>query len=141
MINSQVIIVTYQVSSGYLATEASDLITTAGIRQKGAAGHVAGFAIRGHGVPEIIEVHPINFCTIDTLIALGREMPYIAGHLNMDLATAWATKLTGLSDQEKFKALGWGLRTWDHWYFNSLHWIFTPLHSVKTSELSCWPLD
>jgi hypothetical protein len=59
-----------------------------------------------------------NFCIIDTLIAQGRDMPYIAGHLNMDLATAWATKLTGLSDQEKFKALGWGLRTWDQWYFN-----------------------
>jgi hypothetical protein len=36
----------------------------------------------------------------------------------MDLATAWAIKLTGLKDQEKFKALGWGLRTWDQWYFN-----------------------
>jgi hypothetical protein len=45
-------------------------------------------------------------------------MPYIAGHLNMDLATAWAIKLTGLKDQEKFKAPGWGLRTWDQWYFN-----------------------
>jgi hypothetical protein len=59
-----------------------------------------------------------NFCIIDNLIAQGREMPYIAGHLNMDLATAWAIKLTGLKDQEKFKALGWGLRTWDQWYFN-----------------------
>jgi hypothetical protein len=36
----------------------------------------------------------------------------------MDLATAWAIKLTGLKDQEKFKAMGWGLRTWDQWYFN-----------------------
>jgi plasmid maintenance system antidote protein VapI len=63
-------------------------------------------------------VNNTNFCIIDTLIAQGRDMPYIAGHLNMDLATAWATKLTGLKDQEKFKALGWGLRTWDQWYFN-----------------------
>lgn len=39
-----------------------------------------------------------NFCIIDNLIAQGREMPYIAGHLNMNLATAWAVKLTGLSD-------------------------------------------
>jgi transcriptional regulator with XRE-family HTH domain len=63
-------------------------------------------------------VNNANFCIIDNLIAQGREMPYIAGHLNMDLATAWAIKLTGLKDQEKFKALGWGLRTWDQWYFN-----------------------
>jgi len=63
-------------------------------------------------------INNTNFCIIDNLIAQGREMPYIAGHLNMDLATAWAIKLTGLKDQEKFKALGWGLRTWDQWYFN-----------------------
>ncbi len=24
------------------------------------------------------------------------------------------------SDQERFKLLGWGLRTWDHWYFNDI---------------------
>jgi plasmid maintenance system antidote protein VapI len=63
-------------------------------------------------------INNANFCIIDNLIAQGREMPYIAGHLNMDLATAWAIKLMGLKDQEKFKALGWGLRTWDQWYFN-----------------------
>jgi hypothetical protein len=28
--------------------------------------------------------------------------------------------LEGKSDQERFEALNWGLRTWDHWYFNDL---------------------
>ena len=28
--------------------------------------------------------------------------------------------LEGKSDQERFKSLGWGLRTWDHWYFNDI---------------------
>ena len=29
----------------------------------------------------------------------------------MDLALAWALRLEGKTDQEKFKGLGWGLRT------------------------------
>jgi hypothetical protein len=45
-------------------------------------------------------------------------MTYIAAHLQMDLALAWAIRLQGKTDQEKFKDLGWGLRTWDQWYFN-----------------------
>jgi len=40
-------------------------------------------------------------------------MKYIAGHYNMELALAWALRLQGKTDQEKFKELGWGLRTWD----------------------------
>ena len=45
-------------------------------------------------------------------------MDYIADHYNMDLALAWALRLEGKADQEKFKELGWGLRTWDQWNFN-----------------------
>ncbi|MEA3421940.1 MAG: MerR family transcriptional regulator, partial [Acidobacteriota bacterium] len=45
-------------------------------------------------------------------------MKYIASHYNMDLALAWALRLKGKTDQEKFKELGWGLRTWDLWNFN-----------------------
>ena len=36
----------------------------------------------------------------------------------MDLALVWALRLEGKTDQEKFKELGWGLRTWDQWNFN-----------------------
>ncbi len=32
----------------------------------------------------------------------------------------WSIALEGKSDQERFKLLGWGLRTWDHWYFNDI---------------------
>ena len=28
--------------------------------------------------------------------------------------------LEGKSDQERFRCLNWGLRTWDHWYFNDV---------------------
>jgi hypothetical protein len=45
-------------------------------------------------------------------------MDYIARHYNMDLALVWALRLEGKTDQEKFKELGWGLRTWDQWKFN-----------------------
>ena len=45
-------------------------------------------------------------------------MEYIAAHYQMDLALTWAIRLQGKTDQEKFKELGWGLRTWDQWNFN-----------------------
>ena len=35
-----------------------------------------------------------------------------------DGGQVWALRLEGKTDQEKFKELGWGLRTWDQWYFN-----------------------
>jgi hypothetical protein len=47
-------------------------------------------------------------------------MDYIATHYHMDLALAWSLRLEGKTDQEKFKELSWGLRTWDHWYFNDI---------------------
>jgi len=28
--------------------------------------------------------------------------------------------LEGETDQERFRSLNWGLRTWDHWYFNDI---------------------
>ena len=36
----------------------------------------------------------------------------------MDLPLAWALRLDGKTDQEKFEELGWGLRTWDQWNIN-----------------------
>jgi hypothetical protein len=55
---------------------------------------------------------------IDNLLSKGHNMEYVARHFQMDLALAWALRLEGQKDQEKFKALGWGLRTWDQWNFN-----------------------
>jgi len=55
-----------------------------------------------------------NFGKIDTLLSEGHDMEYIASHYHMDLALAWSLRLEGKTDQEKFKELGWGLRTWDH---------------------------
>ncbi len=59
-----------------------------------------------------------NFGNFDTLLSRGHDMEYIANHYNIDLPLAWAMRLKGMIDQEKFKELGWGLRTWDQWYFS-----------------------
>ena len=59
-----------------------------------------------------------NFCNIDILLSRGHDMEYIARHYNMDLALAWTLRLEGKEDQERFRELGWGLRTWDQWNFN-----------------------
>jgi len=71
-----------------------------------------------------------NFGNIDNLLSQGRDMDYIARHYNMDLALAWALRLEGKTDQEKFQELGWGLRTWDQWNFNEClpREIFSPLN-------------
>ena len=59
-----------------------------------------------------------NFSEIGNLLSQGHDMDYIARHCHMDLALIWALRLEGKTDQEKFKELGWGLRTWDQWKFN-----------------------
>ena len=63
-------------------------------------------------------INNANFGEINNLLSQGRDMDYIAGHYHMDKALAWALYLEGKTDQDKFKELGWGLRTWDQWYFN-----------------------
>ena len=63
-------------------------------------------------------INNANFGEINNLLSQGRDMNYIARHYHMDLALAWALRLEGKTDQEKFKELGWGLRTWDQWNFN-----------------------
>ena len=63
-------------------------------------------------------INNANICKINNLLSQGHTMDYIAAHYQMDLALAWALRLQGKTDQEKFKALGWGLRTWDLWNFN-----------------------
>jgi len=63
-------------------------------------------------------INNANFGEIYNLLSQGRDMDYIAEHYHLDLALAWALRLEGQTDQEKFKELGWGLRTWDLWNFN-----------------------
>jgi len=48
-------------------------------------------------------INNTNFGKINNLLSQCRDMNYIAGHYQMDLAQAWALWLEGKSDQEKFK--------------------------------------
>jgi plasmid maintenance system antidote protein VapI len=76
-------------------------------------------------VSEIID--NAEFGIIDNLLAEGQTMDYIANHLHMDLALVWALRLDDKEDLYRFNGgiptkegkqeLGWGLRTWDSWYF------------------------
>jgi len=51
----------------------------------------------------------------------GKDMAWIADHYHIDIPLTWALCLEGKTNQERFKEeLGWGLRTWDYWYFNDL---------------------
>ncbi|MBW2559090.1 MAG: hypothetical protein JRD69_09725 [Deltaproteobacteria bacterium] len=62
-------------------------------------------------------------------------MPVLANQLNADLSKGftvaqvaekhnwaepmvWSLALEGKSDLDRFKALNWGLRTWDQWEWN-----------------------
>ena len=71
-----------------------------------------------------------NFGNIGNLLSQGHDMDYIARHFHMDLALAWALRLEGKTDQEKFKELGWGLRTWDQWKFQVIR-AYGPRDSAR----------
>ena len=66
-----------------------------------------------------------------------QKMPELAKLVNTDLSKGftvsqvaekhgcpgpfvWSIALERKTDQERFKALNWGLITWDHWYFNDV---------------------
>lgn len=73
----------------------------------------------GVGQPLVNKIiNNFNVENIDNLLTEGRDMAYIADLYSMDLALAWTLHLDGQTDQEKFKSLDWGLRTWDLWNFN-----------------------
>jgi len=56
-------------------------------------------------------INNTNFGEINNLLSQGRDMSYIAGHYQMDLALAWALRLEGKTDQVEVqgekKAISW----------------------------------
>ena len=50
----------------------------------------------------------------------GASIPDIAQKYFIPQTLAWSVVLQKKTDQERFKDLNWGLRTWDHWYFNDV---------------------
>jgi hypothetical protein len=50
----------------------------------------------------------------------GSSIPDIAQKYSAPQPLVWSVILQEKTDQERFKALNWGLRAWDNWYFNDV---------------------
>jgi len=50
----------------------------------------------------------------------GEPVHKVAKEMDCPEPLIWSIALEGKTDQERFQALGWGLRTWDYWYFNDV---------------------
>ena len=50
----------------------------------------------------------------------GSCIPDIAQQYLVPQPLVWSVVLQEKTDQERFKDLNWGLRTWDNWYFNDV---------------------
>ncbi|MBT3386420.1 MAG: ParB/RepB/Spo0J family partition protein [Desulfobacula sp.] len=50
----------------------------------------------------------------------GFSIPDIVQQYGVPQPLVWSVILEEKTDQERFKALNWGLRPWDNWYFNDV---------------------
>ena len=62
--------------------------------------------------------------SIRSALKKGNSTNQVAKEQGCPEPLVWSIALEGKSDQERFKSLGWGLRTWDHWYFNDVDYRF-----------------
>ncbi|MBC8427244.1 MAG: ParB N-terminal domain-containing protein [Deltaproteobacteria bacterium] len=53
-------------------------------------------------------------------LARGFTVSQVAEKHGWSEPMVWSLALQGKEDLERFKEVGWGLRTWDHWYFNDI---------------------
>ena len=51
-------------------------------------------------------------------LSRGFTVPQVAEKHNWPEPLVWSLALEGKEDLQRFKALGWGLRTWDRWEWN-----------------------
>ncbi|MEA3415239.1 MAG: hypothetical protein U9R02_03635 [Thermodesulfobacteriota bacterium] len=58
--------------------------------------------------------------SIRYFLAQGLSIPEIAEEQGCPEPLVWSIAFEGKSDQERFKSLNWGLRTWDYWYWNDV---------------------
>jgi len=64
-------------------------------------------------------VQNTKFGEMHSFLEQGKDMAWIADHYHIGIPLTWALCLEGKTDQERFEGLGWGLRTWDQWSFNT----------------------
>ena len=60
------------------------------------------------------------FQSIRKLLEKRVSVPEVSEQNGCPEPLVWSIALEGKSDQNRFESLNWGLRTWDHWYFNAL---------------------
>jgi len=53
-------------------------------------------------------------------IKAGKTVNQVALENNCPLAAAWSIALENREDMDRFRLLGWGLRTWDYWFYNDV---------------------
>ena len=54
----------------------------------------------------------------------GLSVTEIAEEQGYPEPLVWSIVFEGKTDQERFESLNWGLRTWDHWYWNDIDYRF-----------------
>ncbi len=64
--------------------------------------------------------NPPLFQSIRDFLEKGVCVPEVSEENGCPEPLVWSIALEGKSDQERFESLNWGLRTWDHWYFNDV---------------------
>jgi hypothetical protein len=66
--------------------------------------------------------HLLKMATLPNLInadlSRGFTVAQVAEKHDWTDPMVWSLALEGKTDRERFKELGWGLRTWDLWEFN-----------------------
>jgi hypothetical protein len=61
---------------------------------------------------------PILAKLVNTDLSKGFTVPQVAEKHGWPEPLVWSLALEGKDDIQRFKALMWGLLTWDHWYWN-----------------------
>jgi ParB/RepB/Spo0J family partition protein len=76
--------------------------------------------ISKHRVKESVDI----IKTIQNDLKIGTSVSESAKNHQFPEPLGWHMALEQMTDQERFKALNWGLLTWDHWYWNDLDYRF-----------------
>jgi hypothetical protein len=63
---------------------------------------------------------PRTVQSIRRFLEQGLSVPEAAQKQRSPEPLVWSVVFEGKTDQERFKSLNWGLRTWDHWYWNDV---------------------
>ena len=63
---------------------------------------------------------PSTVQSIRRFLEQGLSVPEAAQKQRSPESLVWSVAFEGKTDQERFKSLNWGLRTWDHWYWNDV---------------------